>query len=59
MLLYILKIERTMEAKMKKLFLKFEDLWVAVAFAEAGEYESLRTGNVQPEYRETVRIHAV
>jgi hypothetical protein len=48
-----------MEAKMKKLFIMFEDLWVAVAFAEAGEYESLRTGNVQPEYRETVRLHAV
>jgi len=28
---------------MKKLLTMFEDLWVAVAFAEAGEYESLRT----------------
>ena len=26
---------------MKKFFMQFEDLWVAVAFAEAGEYDSL------------------
>ena len=44
---------------MKKLLTMFEDLWVAVAFAEAGEYESLRTEKVQPEYRETVRMQAV
>ena len=25
---------------MKELFKKFEDLWIAIAFAEAGEHES-------------------
>jgi hypothetical protein len=48
-----------MEAKMHKLITMLEDLWVAVAFAEAGEYESLRTGTTQPRYRETVHMRAV
>lgn len=44
---------------MKKLLALFEDLWVAVAFAEAGEYESLRIDKIEPRYRESIRRHAV
>jgi hypothetical protein len=43
---------------MKKFFQYFEDLWVAVAFAEAGEYEMIRKERQQPRYEKTVRMHA-
>lgn len=43
---------------MKKIFLALEDLWVAVAFAEAGEYDSLLPVS-QPLYKEAARLHAV
>jgi hypothetical protein len=43
---------------MKKILAAFEDLWVAVAFAEAGEYDSLRIDAIQPRYQEAVRMHA-
>ncbi len=48
-----------MEANMKKLAIMFEDLWVAVAFAEAGEYESLNQVNMQPRYSQVSRMHVV
>lgn len=44
---------------MKTFLMKFEDLWVAVAFAEAGEYGSLGASCLQPRSKETVRIQAV
>jgi hypothetical protein len=44
---------------MKKLLTMFEDLWVAVAFAEAGEYEFLVTDKVQPRYRTTARMRTL
>jgi len=43
---------------MKKFFIMLEDLWVAVAFAESGEYEILREEMHQPQYREGVRARA-
>lgn len=43
---------------MKNFFTRFEDLWVAVAFAEAGEYDALRDTQMQARY-ESVRVHAV
>jgi hypothetical protein len=43
---------------MKKFFQYFEDLWVAVAFAEAGEYEMIPKEMQQPQYKEAVRVHA-
>jgi hypothetical protein len=43
---------------MKRLFLLFEDLWVAVAFAEAGAYETLRIEKPRPLYRETISMRA-
>lgn len=42
---------------MKKFVTLLEDLWVAVAFAEAGEYESLRQKNIQPRYIKVCRMH--
>jgi hypothetical protein len=47
-----------MEDIMKKLAKKFEDLWVAVAFAEEGIYEAAIFADRQPLYKETVRVHA-
>jgi len=46
---------------MKKLLITLEDLWVAVAFAEAGEYESLHneTEKVQLRYSATDRMRAL
>jgi hypothetical protein len=43
---------------MKKFFQMVEDLWVAVAFAEAGEYESLRIQKEQLRQKEVLRVHA-
>ena len=43
---------------MKKIFAMLEELWVAVAFAEAGAYESLRTKIEQPRSRETACLRA-
>jgi len=37
---------------MKKFFQYFEDMWVAVTFAEAGEYEMIREEKQVPEYEE-------
>jgi hypothetical protein len=42
---------------MKKFIARFEDLWVAVAFAEAGVYELADIDEFQPRCQETVRIH--
>lgn len=43
---------------MKKLIELIEDLWVAIAFAEAGIYEPADVHELQPRHQETVRIHA-
>ena len=43
---------------MKKLFKQFEDLWVAVTFAEAGEYESLRETSMH-FLHDSVRVHII
>jgi hypothetical protein len=48
-----------MEATMKKFFSHFEDLWVAVAFAEAGEYDSLQEKGTQPRCSESIRMQAI
>ncbi len=41
---------------MKKIRAMLEDLWIAVAFAEAGAYEVLQTRRDQPPSREIVRV---
>lgn len=41
---------------MKKLARMFEDLWVAIAFAEAGIYEASLLLE-QPRIAEPIRIH--
>jgi len=43
---------------MKKFAMMFEDLWVAVAFAEEGIYEAPVSREQQPRIIEPVRIHA-
>jgi hypothetical protein len=43
---------------MKKFAMLLEDLWVAVAFAEAGIYEAPVSLEQQPRIVEPVRIHA-
>jgi hypothetical protein len=43
---------------MKKFFILLEDLWVAAAFAEAGEYDLLRQPLMQALH-EPVRIQAM
>jgi hypothetical protein len=43
---------------MKNFFTQFEDLWVAVAFAEAGEYETLRETSIHALH-DTVRVHVI
>ena len=43
---------------MNKFLSLYEDLWVAITVAEAGEYENLSGKMVQPRSVETVRIHA-
>jgi hypothetical protein len=46
-----------MGGPMKKFAMIFEEIWVAVAFAEAGEYDSLRE---MPEVLyDPVRIEAI
>jgi hypothetical protein len=47
-----------MEALMNKFIMMIEDLWVAVAFAEAGEYFSLEKYGERPLSREADRLHA-
>ena len=42
---------------MKKFISMFEDIWVAVAFAEAGIYEPAAVQDLQPHCQETLRIH--
>ncbi len=44
---------------MKKFFAMLENLWVAVAFAEAGEYESLREAPATIRHVSDIRIHAI
>jgi len=43
---------------MKKFAMMFEDLWVAIAFAEEGIYEAPVLHERQPRIVEPVRIHA-
>jgi hypothetical protein len=43
---------------MKKFFTILEDLWVTVAFAEAGVYEPAAVQKLQPCCQDTVRMHA-
>ena len=43
---------------MKKFLLAMEDLWIAVAFAEAGVYESPGIKMKQPRPRETACLRA-
>jgi hypothetical protein len=42
---------------MKKFITMIEDLWVAVAFAEAGIYEPAVSLESQPTCHDFVRIH--
>jgi hypothetical protein len=44
-----------MEANMKNFVTMFEELWVAVAFAEAGEYDSFQK-NMQPRYSQVCQM---
>jgi hypothetical protein len=44
---------------MKKLSILFEELWVAVAFAEAGEYNSLHAAQITARQAESIRMQAV
>jgi hypothetical protein len=46
------------EAPMKKFIAMLEDLWVAIAFAEAGVYEPVAVQDLQPRCQDTVNIHA-
>ncbi len=43
---------------MKKFAMMLEDLWVAVAFAEEGIYETPKALEQQPRLVEPVRAHA-
>lgn len=43
---------------MKRFITMVEDIWVAVAFAEAGIYEPEVMRESQPICHDTVRIHA-
>ncbi len=43
---------------MKKIHAMLEDLWIAVAFAEAGAYDVLQTKKDQSLSREIVRVSA-
>ena len=43
---------------MKKILAMFEDLWVAVAFAEAGMYEPAKKYDLPPLCLDAVRMHA-
>ena len=59
-LLLTQQIRKTLQGgTMKKFFALLENLWVAVAFAEAGEYESLREAPDTFRHRSDIRIHAV
>jgi hypothetical protein len=45
---------------MKKFFSELEDLWVAAAFAEAGEYHRLSSTEIKSHYQnEVVRLSAL
>lgn len=44
---------------MRKLILMFEDIWVAVSFAEAGVvYNPSVENDLHPQCQDTLRIHA-
>ncbi len=47
-----------LEAYMKKVLALIEDLWVVVAFAEAGAYESLHIQKDRLICRSIVRAHS-
>ncbi len=54
------KLQKALQGgAMKTFFDLLENLWVAVAFAEAGEYESLREEHAAMRYEPDVRIHAI
>jgi hypothetical protein len=53
------KCFKLLEAIMKKFAMMLEDLWVAVAFAEAGIYEAPLSLEQQPRIVEPVRIHTI
>jgi hypothetical protein len=42
---------------MKKFIAMLEDLWVSIAFAEAGAYEPTVVRELQSRCEDTVRIH--
>lgn len=43
---------------MKKLFTLFEDLWVVIAFAEAGLYEPTITYGLQRRCHSVLPVHS-
>jgi hypothetical protein len=43
---------------MNKIIIMIEDLWVQVAFAEAGAYQSLEKNGDQPWSMKATRIYA-
>ncbi len=43
---------------MRKLFMLFENLWVAAAFAEAGVYINEPAKPVRPDCLESAHLHA-
>jgi len=43
---------------MKKFALMFEDLWVAVTFAEAGIFEAVVISEPQPHLNDAVQAHS-
>ncbi len=43
---------------MKKYIAMLEELWVAVAFAEAGVYEPAVKQELEPRCQDTVRVHS-
>lgn len=43
---------------MKNFFALLEELCVAIAFAEAGEYDTLGDENIQPRDHGCVRMHS-
>ncbi len=54
----IINFKRFPGGIMNKIIEMLEDLWVAIAFAEAGVYELSDVHELQPHCQETVRIHA-
>lgn len=44
---------------MKNILTMFEELWVAIAFAEEGIYEPGNTIDLQPDCQDAVQSHVV